>query len=135
MKTLSHNGRTFPLEVAVAHSVALWKQCVQESRAQGVATMQRQREQSLARAAGTQYMSRPLAPICSRYRTSDIVSYIASDSDLNPDIGVPDIVSDIDTNIGNVMPDIKVLNYDIGAPLISVLILEAWCSNIRVYPI
>ncbi len=36
-----------------------------------------------------------------RYRHG--VSYI--DSDLNPDIGVPDIVSDIDTDIGNVMPD------------------------------
>ncbi len=35
MKTLSRNGRlgTFPLEVAVAHSVDLQKQCVQESRA------------------------------------------------------------------------------------------------------
>jgi hypothetical protein len=51
---------------------------------------------------------------------------------LNPDIGVPDIVSDIDTDIGNVMPDIKVSNYDIGAPPISVLISEAWCSDIRV---
>jgi hypothetical protein len=56
MKTLSRNGRTFPLGVAIAHSAALLKQCVQESRAQGIATMQRQREprQSLARAAGAQ---------------------------------------------------------------------------------
>ncbi len=46
MKTLSRNGRTFPLEVAIAHSLALRKQCVQESRAQRVATMQRRREQS-----------------------------------------------------------------------------------------
>ncbi len=68
MKTLSCNSRTFPLEVAIAHSVALRKQCVQESRAQGVANMQRRREQSLARAAGAQYMCRPLAQICSRYR-------------------------------------------------------------------
>ncbi len=61
MKTLSRNGRTFPLEVAVAHSVALRKQCVQESRAQRVATMQPWREQSLARAAGAQYMRRVAA--------------------------------------------------------------------------
>jgi hypothetical protein len=67
MKTLSCNGRTFPLEVAVAHFVTLRKQRVQESRAQGVATMQRQREQSLAKAAGAQFMRRPLALICSRY--------------------------------------------------------------------
>jgi hypothetical protein len=68
---------------------------------------------------------------------SDIVSDI--DSDLNPYIGVPDIVSDIDTDIRNVMPDVEVSNYDIGliirAPLISVLISEAWCSYIGVYPI
>jgi hypothetical protein len=61
MKMLSCNGRTFPLEVAVAHSVALRKQCVQESRAQRVAIMQRRREQSLARAAGAQYMRRVAA--------------------------------------------------------------------------
>jgi len=58
MKTLTRNGRTFPLEVAVAHSVALLKQCVQ---AQRVATMQRRREQSLARAAGAQCMRRVAA--------------------------------------------------------------------------
>ena len=61
MKTLSRNGRTFTLEVAVAHSVALRKQGVQESRAQRVVTMQRRREQSLARAAGAQYMCRVAA--------------------------------------------------------------------------
>jgi hypothetical protein len=50
---------------------------------------------------------------------------------LNPDIGVPDIVSDSDVDtdwdIGNVMPDsdIEVSNYDIRAPLVSVLISEA----------
>ncbi len=50
MKTLSSNGpgRTFPLDsevtVAVAaQSVALRKQCVQESRVQGVATIRMQR--------------------------------------------------------------------------------------------
>jgi len=52
---------------------------------------------------------------------------------LNSDIGVPDIVSDIDTDIGNVMPDIEVSNHDIGAPPISVLKSEAWCSDIGVY--
>jgi hypothetical protein len=55
MKTLSRTGRTFPLEVAVAQSVVLRKQCVQESRAQGVATMQRRREQSLHRAVTRQW--------------------------------------------------------------------------------
>jgi hypothetical protein len=33
------------------------------------------------------------------------------------------------------MPDIEVLNYDIRAPPISVLISEAWCFDIGVYPI
>jgi hypothetical protein len=68
MKTLRSNGRTFPLEVAVAHYVALpQKQCVpwQESRAQRVATVRvrvkRLREQSLARATGAQYMCRVAA--------------------------------------------------------------------------
>ena len=63
MKTLIRNGRTFPLEVSKAHSLALQKQCVQESRAQRVATMQRQRKQSLARAAGAQYMCRVAADL------------------------------------------------------------------------
>ncbi len=61
LKTWSRNGRTLPLEVAIAHSVALRKQCVQDSRAQRVATMQRRREQSLARSAGVEYMRRVAA--------------------------------------------------------------------------
>jgi hypothetical protein len=62
--------------------------------------------------------------------TSVIVSDI--DSDLNPDIRVSNIVSDTDTDIGNVMPDIEVSNYDIGAPPISGSISGPWCSDIGV---
>ncbi len=77
------------------------------------------------------YMCRVAADLYLRYAAdigrSDIVSDI--DSDLNPNIRVPGIVSDIDTYIGNVMPDIEVSNYDLRAPPI----LGAWCSDIGVY--
>ena len=45
-------GRTFPLEITVADAEAMRKQQVQESRAQGAATLKRRREQALVRAAG-----------------------------------------------------------------------------------
>jgi hypothetical protein len=47
-------GRTFPLEISVADAEAMRKQRVQESRAQGAATMRRRREQALVLAAGAQ---------------------------------------------------------------------------------
>ena len=46
------NGRTFPREITVADAEAMRKQRVQESRAQGAATLKRRREQALVRAAG-----------------------------------------------------------------------------------
>jgi hypothetical protein len=47
-------GRTFPREISVADAKAMHKQRIQESRAQGAATLQRWREQALVRAAGAQ---------------------------------------------------------------------------------
>ena len=47
-------GRTFPREITVADAEAMRKQPeqVQESRAQGAATLKRRREQALVRTAG-----------------------------------------------------------------------------------
>jgi hypothetical protein len=45
-------GRTFPLDVTVTDAVAMRKQRIEESRAQGAATLNRRRMLDQARAAG-----------------------------------------------------------------------------------
>jgi hypothetical protein len=77
--------RTFPRGFSVADAVAMRKQRVQESRAQGAATLERRRTaKQVAQAARPGMLNRYIIP--------DVMCYILPD--VVPDI-IPDIASDI----------------------------------------